>query len=67
MKSFEDFLNEASVEYISKDDKHSKIAVFNEKSYVLLSQMNWDDNEKITFIVSKDQIDELCKTLQKMK
>ena len=63
----ESFVNEANVEYISKDDKHAKIAVFNEKSYVSLSQMNWDDNEKITFIVSKDQIDELCKILQKMK
>jgi hypothetical protein len=67
MESYKEFLNEASIEHISKDDKHAHIAIYNDKSYVTLSQTDFDDNKKISFVVSKSQIDELCKILQKMK
>ena len=58
--------NEALIEYISKDDKDAKIAVINKQQYVVLTQLNLE-KQNVDFYVNKDQIDELCKILQKMK
>jgi hypothetical protein len=63
----ESTMNENNAVTLFKDDKHKKIAIFDKSNYVVLSQMNWDDNEKIDFVIGKDEIDNVCKTLQKMK
>lgn len=67
MESFKEFLNEGSIEHISKSDNNAHIVIYDNKSYVTLAQTDFDDNKKISFVVSKSQIDELCKILQKMK
>ena len=59
-------IDESLIEYISKDDKDAKIAVINKQQYVVLTQLNLE-KQNVDFYVNKDQIDELCKILQKMK
>jgi hypothetical protein len=66
MESFKEFLNESDVQHLNKDDKDKHIQVIDKKMYVLLNQINFE-NKGISFLIDKDQIDELCKILQKMK
>jgi hypothetical protein len=66
MESFKEFLNESDVQHLNKDDKDKHIQVIDKKMYVLLNQTNFE-NKGISFLIDKDQIDELCKILQKMK
>ena len=67
MESFKEFLNEANVEYLNKEDGEKMIAVKNEQWYVKLMQKDFLSNKQLAFLIDKDQIDELCKILQKMK
>ena len=64
MESFKEFLNESDVQHLNKDDKDKHIQVIDKKMYVLLNQTNFE-NKGISFLIDKDQIDELCKILQK--
>jgi hypothetical protein len=66
MESFKEFLNESDVQHLNKDDKDKHIQIIDKKMYVLLNQTNFE-NKGISFLIDKDQIDELCKILQKMK
>lgn len=66
MESYKEFLNESDVQHLNKDDKDKHIQVIDKKMYVLLNQTNFE-NKGISFLIDKDQIDELCKILQKMK
>ena len=66
MESYKEFLNESNVQHLNKDDKDKHIQVIDKKMYVLLNQTNFE-NKGISFLIDKDQIDELCKILQKMK
>ena len=66
MESFKEFLNESDVQHLNKDDKDKHIQVIDKKTYILLNQINFE-NKGISFLIDKDQIDELCKILQKMK
>lgn len=59
-------LNEANLEFIDKNDKDAKIAIINKSSYVVLNQLDLD-GKNVDFYINKNQIDELCKILQKMK
>lgn len=59
-------LNEANLEFIDKNDKDAKIAIINKSSYVVLNQLDLD-GQNVNFYINKNQIDELCKILQKMK
>jgi hypothetical protein len=63
----ENFLDEANVEYIDKDNVDKKIAIQSNNNYVKLIQMPFIGKTQVEFLIDKDQIDELCKTLQKMK
>jgi len=67
MESFKEFLNEANVEYINKEDADRKIVIQSNNNYVKLMQMPFIGKTQVDFIIDKDQIDELCKILQKMK
>jgi hypothetical protein len=67
MESFKEFLNEANVEYINKDNEDKKIAIQSNNHYVKLMQMPFIGKTQVEFIIDKDQIDELCKILKKMK
>jgi len=66
MESFKEFLNESDVQHLNKDDKDKHIQIIDKKMYVLLNQTNFE-NKGISFLIDKDQIDDLCKILQKMK
>lgn len=59
-------LNEANLEFINKNDKDTKIAIINKSSYVVLNQLDLE-GQNVDFYINKNQIDELCKILQKMK
>lgn len=59
-------LYEANLEFINKNDKDTKITIINKSYYVVLNQLDLD-SQNVDFYINKDQIDELCKILQKMK
>jgi len=67
METFKEFLNETNVEYIDKDMGDKKIAVQSNNNYVKLIQMPFIGKTQVEFLIDKDQIDELCQILQKMK
>lgn len=62
----ENNLNESNLEFIDKNDDEKKITIVNKKNYVVLTQFDLS-KQNIDFYINKDQIDELCKILQKMK
>jgi hypothetical protein len=59
-------VNESNLEFIDKNDDEKKITIINKKNYVVLTQFDLS-RQNIDFYVNKDQIDDLCKILQKMK
>jgi hypothetical protein len=63
---YKELMNESSVEHINKEDNDKHIQVIDKKMYVILNQTNFE-GKGISFLIDKDQIDDLCKTLQKMK
>jgi hypothetical protein len=63
---YKELMNESSVEHINKEDSDKHIQVIDKKMYVILNQTNLEGKGN-SFLIDKDQIDDLCKTLQKMK
>lgn len=65
-ESFNEDLNEANVEFVAKGSRDA-IGVRKYSTYAVISQKNHDDNETHDIVIGLDNIDELCKILQKMK
>jgi hypothetical protein len=55
-----------NVAFIDKNDNDARIAIIDKKQYVVLTQLDFE-KQNVNFYVNKDQIDQLCKILQKMK